>query len=39
MIDGKWEHNWQEDERRFEPAIVLTLTLGMAIAAFLAMIS
>ncbi len=36
MIPERWHSDWQREERRFEPAIVLTLTLGMAIAAFLA---
>jgi len=36
MVEDKWQDDWQRQEKRFEPAIILTLTLGMAIAIFLA---
>jgi hypothetical protein len=38
-MNREWDGNWQQEERRLEPAIILTLTLGMGIAAFLAIIS
>jgi len=37
MIDHKWD-DWRRTDGRWEPALVLTLALGMAIAAFLATI-
>lgn len=36
MIQDKWDDDWQRTDRRFEPTIVLTLALGLAIATFLA---
>jgi hypothetical protein len=38
-MNREWDGNWQHEERRFEPALVLTLTLGIGIAAFLALVS
>lgn len=32
----KLDYNWQREDRRLEPAIILTLMLGVAVAAFLA---
>lgn len=33
------DYNWQREDRRVEPAIILTVILGVAIATFLASIA
>jgi hypothetical protein len=36
MIQQRMDSNWQSEDRRPEPAILLTVVLGLAIATFLA---